>query len=130
MLRLGPIIVALTLLPAVLLAQGSERINAYRYILDIDAPEPLATTTLVVRDLSPYFLAGGGIRDPKSSRSMTVWGRLRRVITKTTLSLGAAWNPAHPGAPQVGLALRATFHDPHPVREAIGNPFLDELGLS
>jgi hypothetical protein len=146
MLRRGPIIVALALLPAVLVAQGPERINAYRYILDIDVPEPVAlvaldrapthvlrasapkplaatigtahdsggaTTTLVALDLSPYFLAGGGIRDLKSYRSMTAWGRLRRVITKTTLSLGAAWDPADPGAPQVGLALRATFHDPH-----------------
>jgi hypothetical protein len=142
----GPIILALTLLPVDLPAQAPGRINVYRYILDIDVPEPVAlialdrapahvlrasapkplaatigsahdsggaTTTLVAVDLSPYFLAGGGIRDLESYRSMTVWGRLRRVITKTTLSLGAAWDPADPGAPQVGLALRATFHDPH-----------------
>jgi hypothetical protein len=146
MSRSVPTLVALALWPAVLAAQGPERINVYRYILDIDVPEPAAlvaldrapahvlrasapkplaatvgsahdsggtTTTLVAVDLSPYFLVGGGIRDLRSYRSMTAWGRLRRVITKTTLSLGAAWDPADPDAPQVGLALRATFHDPH-----------------
>lgn len=145
-MRRGMLTVALALLPAVLIAQEPDRINVYRYILDIDVPEPAAlvaldraparvlrasapkplsatvgtahdsggaATTLVAIDLSPYFLAGGGVRSLRSYRSMTAWGRIRRVITKTTLSLGAAWDPADPGAPQVGLALRATFHDPH-----------------
>jgi hypothetical protein len=144
--RRGSIFVALALLPAVLVAQEPDRINIYRYILDIDVPEPaalvaldrapahvlrasapkplaatLATahdsggamTTVVALDVSPYFLAGGGVRSLPSYRSMNAWGRIRRVITKTTLSLGAAWDPADPDAPQVGLALRATFHDPH-----------------
>ena len=146
MWRRWPAIFALALLPVGVAAQGPERINVYRYILDIDVPEPAAlvaldrapahvlrasapkplvatvgtahdsggaTTTLVAVDLSPYFLAGGGIRDLRSYRSMTVGGRLRRVLTKTTLSLGAAWDPADSDAPQVGLALRATLHDPH-----------------
>src|SRR5688572_837228 len=115
MWRRWPVIFALALLPVGVAAQGPERINVYRYILDIDVPEPAAlvaldrapahvlrasapkplvatvgtahdsggaTTTLVALDLSPYFLAGGGIRDLKSYRSMTAWGRLRRVITK------------------------------------------------
>ncbi len=146
MSRRGILIVALALLPALVVAQEPHRINIYRYILDIDVPEPAAlvaldraparvlrasapkplaatvgtahdsggaTTTMIAVDVSPYFLAGGGIRSLGSYRSMTPWGRIRRVITKTTLSLGAAWDPADPGAPQVGLGLRATFHDPH-----------------
>jgi hypothetical protein len=140
-----PLLIALSLLPTAVVAQD-DRINVYRYILDIDVPEPAAlvaldraparvlrasapkplaaavgtahdsggaTTTLLAVDLSPYFLAGGGVRSLRSYRSMTAWGRIRRVITKTTLSLGAAWDPADPDAPQVALALRATFHDPH-----------------
>jgi hypothetical protein len=136
----------LLVLPRAAAAQEPDRINIYRYILDIDVPEPAAlvaleraparvlrasapkplaatlafahdsggsATTVVALDVSPYFLAGGGIRSLRSYRSMTAWGRIRRVITKTTLSLGAAWDPADPDAPQVGLALRATFHDPH-----------------
>jgi hypothetical protein len=137
---------ALAMMPAAVLAQQPDRVNIYRYILDIDVPEPAAlvalerapahvlrasapkplaaavafahdsgsaATTVVAVDFSPYFLAGGGIRSLRSYRSMTAWGRIRRVITKTTLSLGAAWDPADPDAPQVALALRATFHDPH-----------------
>ena len=133
-------------LPARPARAQDDRINIYRYILDVDVPEPAAlvaldlaparvlrasapkplaaavatahdsggaTTTMVAVDVSPYFLAGGGTRSLRSYRSMTAWGRIRRVITKTTLSLGAAWDPAEPDAPQVGLALRATFHDPH-----------------
>lgn len=129
-----------------MLAQQPDRVNIYRYILDIDVPEPAAlvaldrapahvlrasapkplaatvafahdsggaAATVVALDVSPYFLAGGGIRSLRSYRSMTAWGRIRRVITKTTLSLGAAWDPADADAPQVALALRATFHDPH-----------------
>ena len=127
-------------------AQQGGRINIYRYILDIDVPEPAAlvaldrapshvlrasapkplaaavgfahdsggaATTMVAVDFAPYFLAGGGIRELGSYRAMTAWGRIRRVITKATLSLGAAWDPADAGSPQVALALRTTFHDPH-----------------
>jgi hypothetical protein len=127
-------------------AQGPERINIYRFILDIDVPEPAALVAMdlapghVLRasapkpvaaslafaydsgsgatrsaalDFSPYFLLGGGIRRLESYRSMTLWGRLRRVITKTLLSLGAAWDPADPDSPRVALGLRSTFHDPH-----------------
>jgi hypothetical protein len=137
---------ALTAMPRAALAQAPDRVNIYRYILDIDVPEPAAlvalerapahvlrasapkplaatvafahdsggaTTTIAALDVSPYFLVGGGIRNLESYRSMTAWGRIRRVITKTTLSLAAAWDPADPDAPQVALALRATFHDPH-----------------
>jgi hypothetical protein len=133
-------------MPSDVLAQQPDRVNIYRYLLDIDVPEPAAlvaldrapahvlrasapkplaasvafahdsgggATTVVAVDVSPYFLVGGGIRSLRSYRSMTAWGRVRRVITKTTLSLGAAWDPADPDAPQVALALRATFHDPH-----------------
>lgn len=145
-MRRGLLTIALALLPTRVVGQEPDRINIYRYILDIDVPEPAAlvaldraparvlrasapkplaatvatahdsggaTTTLVAIDVSPYFLAGGGIRSLRSYRAMDAWGRIRRVLTKTTLSLGAAWDPADPGAPQVGLALRATFHDPH-----------------
>ena len=138
--------VALVASPDTSVAQDTGRINIYRYILDIDVPEPAAlvaldrapahvlrasapkplaatvafahdrggaATTMVAVDVSPYFLAGGGIRTLRSYRSMTAWGRIRRVITKATLGLGAAWDPADPGAPQVALALRTTFHDPH-----------------
>jgi hypothetical protein len=123
---------ALGAVPGGIVAQQPERLNIYRYILDIDVPEPAAlvalerapahvlrasapkplaatvsfahdsggaTATVVAVDVAPYFLAGGGIRSLQSYRSMTLWGRVRRVITKTTLSLGAAWDPADPDAP-------------------------------
>lgn len=146
MSRTGLAVLALGFLPCAAHAQQSDRINIYRYTLDIDVPEPAAlvaldrapahvlrasapkplaatvafahdsggaATTMVAVDISPYFLAGGGARSLRSYRSMTAWGRIRRVITKATLGLGAAWDPADPGAPQVALALRTTFHDPH-----------------
>jgi hypothetical protein len=124
----------------------SDRINVYRFVLDIDVPEPPALvalglapahvlrssspkplaaavsfaqdtagagTTSLVLDISPYFLAGGGLRSLSSYRSNSIAGRLRRVLTKTILSLGAAWDPADPGSPRIGLGLRSTFHDPH-----------------
>jgi hypothetical protein len=127
-------------------AQDSDRINIYRFILDIDVPEsaalvamglapahvlrasapkPLAaagsfafdtggaTTKSIALDVSPYFLIGGGIRSLRSYRTMTLWGRVRRVLTKTVVSLGAAGDPADPGGTRVGVALRSTFHDPH-----------------
>lgn len=132
--------------PGRLAGQASDRVNIYRFILDVDVPEPpalvamglapahvlrasapkplaaaagfafdtgSAATRSLVLDVSPYFLAGGGTRSLASYRSMTLWGRARRVITKTILSLGAAWDPADPGSPRVALALRSTFHDPH-----------------
>lgn len=132
--------------PHRLLGQEPDRINIYRFILDVDVPEPPAlvalglapahvlrasapkplaaslgisqdsagaATTSVVLDVSPYFLVGGGVRSLRSYRSMTLAGRLRRVLTKTILSLGAGWDPADPGAPRIALALRSTFHDPH-----------------
>jgi hypothetical protein len=94
-------------------------------VLRASAPKPLAAavgfaqdsggagSTIVALDFSPYFLAGGGIRSLASYRSMTAWGRIRRVLTKATLSLGAAWDPADPDAPQIAVGLRTTFHDPH-----------------
>jgi hypothetical protein len=132
--------------PANAPAQEGDRVNIYRYILDIDVPEPAAlvalglapahvlrasapkplaahlsfafdsggaTTKSAVLEVSPYYLAGGGIRSLRSYRTMTVWGRVRRVLTKTIVSLGAAGDPADPGATRFGLALRSTFHDPH-----------------
>ena len=42
MWRRWPAIFALALLPVGVAAQGPERINVYRYILDIDVPEPSA----------------------------------------------------------------------------------------
>ncbi|HEX6107338.1 MAG TPA: hypothetical protein VFZ26_17250 [Gemmatimonadales bacterium] len=132
--------------PAGAAAQADDRVNIYRYILDIDVPEPAAlvalglapahvlrasapkpiaahlsfafdsggaTTRSAVLEVSPYFLAGGGIRSLRSYRTMTLWGRVRRVLTKTIVSLGAAGDPADPGAARLGLALRSTFHDPH-----------------
>jgi hypothetical protein len=107
--------------PAALVAMD----RAPAHVLRASAPKPVAAsvgtahdsggaaTTLAALEFSPYWLLGGGIRSLRSYRSMSAWGRIRRVITKTTMSLGAAWDPADPKAPQVALALRATFHDPH-----------------
>lgn len=144
MLRI--VALASVLLAAPAAAQEPDRVNIYRFILDIDVPEPPAmvamglapahvlrasapkplaaaasfafdtgggATKSVVLDVSPYFLAGGGIRSLRSYRTMTFWGRVRRVLTKTVVSLGAASDPGDPGATRVGLALRSTFHDPH-----------------
>ena len=89
------------------------------------APKPLALNVLsafesageptpgVAIDVAPYFLAGGGARRLGSYRSMSLVGRLMRVVTKTLLSLGAARDPADSRSLLVGLGLRSTFHDPH-----------------
>lgn len=89
------------------------------------APKPLALNVLsafasggeptpgVAIDVAPYFLAGGGARRLGSYRSMSLAGRLMRVVAKTLLSLGAARDPADSRSLLVGLGLRSTFHDPH-----------------
>lgn len=141
---------------AALYAQAPERVSIYRFVLDMDVPEPPAlvamslapihvlrasapkplaasvfwshdsaggTTTGVALDLAPYFLFGGGIRTLSSYRSMSIKGRLLRVLTKTTLSLGAAVDPAERDATRLGIGLRSTFHDPH---DPIGSSRLPE----
>lgn len=146
MVRPASLVASMLLLSCPIQAQEPERINIYRFILDIDVPEPPALVALglapthalrasapkplaaglafaqdsagaatkaVVLDLSPYYLVGGGMRSLRSYRSMTFAGRVRRVLTKTILSLGAAWDPVDPGAPRIALSLRSTFHDPH-----------------
>jgi hypothetical protein len=62
--RLGPAaLVGLVLLPVVLSAQEPDRINIYRFILDVDVPEPAAFVALdrasahVLRASAPKPLA-------------------------------------------------------------------------
>ena len=95
------------------------------HVLRAAAPKPLTLNVLdafesgsdptpgVAIDVAPYFLAGGGRRRLGSYRSMSLAGRLMRVVTKTLLSLGAARDPADSRSLLVGLGLRSTFHDPH-----------------
>jgi hypothetical protein len=94
-------------------------------VLRGSAPKPVAASVLarlgsrddatsgVALDIAPYFLAGGGIRSLSSYRSNSIEGRLKRVITKTVLSLGAVRDAVEPGSPRISMALRGTFHDPH-----------------
>ncbi len=103
------------------------------------APRPTGVTALAaVRgaetvyagaiDLTPYFELGGGIRDLASYRSRSLGGRLLRVLTKTIVSVGAARSSADPGATELGLGLRATWHDPH---DAVLNlPFAEEVAAA
>jgi hypothetical protein len=117
--------------PAALVGLGL----APSHVLRASAPKPISATLalahdtassgtpVVALDISPYFLFGGGQRSLQSYRKMNVGGRLMRVLTKTLLSLGAAWDPADPGAPRVALGLRTTFHDPH---DPIGGSRLPE----
>jgi hypothetical protein len=88
------------------------------------APKPAAFSLQLARiggsaveavalDVTPYFLLGGGVRSLTSYRSMSVGGRLLRVLTKTIVSFGAAYAGDDPRALALGLAIRSTFHDPH-----------------
>ena len=97
------------------------------HVLPASAPKPVALSVLetissgarmsggVAIDFAPYFLAGGGARSLTSYRSMSIAGRLARVLTKTLFSVSAARDPAAPSASFVGLGIRSTFHDPHDV---------------
>jgi hypothetical protein len=94
-------------------------------VLRGSAPKPVAASVLarlgsgddatsgVALDVAPYFLAGGGGRSLSSYRSNSIEGRLKRVLTKTILSLGAVRDAVEPGSPRISVALRGTFHDPH-----------------
>lgn len=98
---------------------------ATSHVLRGSAPKPIAASVVhrwsgtanrstgVALDIVPYFLVGGGERRLADYRSMTVGGRLKRVVTKTALSIAAISDPADPGALLGGLAIRTTFHDPH-----------------
>ena len=95
------------------------------HVLRAAAPKPLSLNVLdvfvsggdpspgVAIDIAPYFLAGGGARRLGSYRSMSLAGRLMRVLTKTLLSVGAARDPADAASLVVGFGVRSTFHDPH-----------------
>jgi hypothetical protein len=72
-----------------------------------------ADVTALAVDVSPYFLLGGGVRTLASYRSMTVRGRLMRVLTKTIVSLGAARSVSDPSATTLAVGIRSTAHDPH-----------------
>ncbi|HEV8149856.1 MAG TPA: hypothetical protein VGP61_06685 [Gemmatimonadales bacterium] len=54
---------------------------------------------------------------------MSVAGRLKRVVTKTALSIAAFADPDAPGALLAGVGIRTTFHDPH---DPIGTTRLPE----
>lgn len=92
-------------------------------VLKGSAPKPITLTTLISTngpvsrvigiDCVPYFLAGGGIRNLKSYRSNSIAGRLTRVLTKTSLSVASGGEFGGGGHSRLGLAIRATFHDPH-----------------
>lgn len=64
-------------------------------------------------DVSPYFLAGGGVRELRSYRGNSVGARLLRVLTKTVLSVGGARSEDDPEATTLAIAVRSTLHDPH-----------------
>jgi hypothetical protein len=99
------------------------------------APKPISLSTvgemhpdgldpIVSLDFAPYFLLGGGIRDLASYRANSLAGRLTRVLTKTTLSLAVR---SRGSGSTLGLAIRATFHDPH---DAVLNSALPESAMA
>lgn len=89
------------------------------------APKPLALSAAVLTrgsspalagaalDVSPYFLVGGGARSLCSYRDNSVAGRMKRVGTKTIISVGVLPLRGGSGAMRFGAAVRATLHDPH-----------------
>jgi hypothetical protein len=95
------------------------------HVLRGSSPKPIAASVIhrwagtasrstgVALDIVPYFLVGGGERRLADYRSMSVGGRLKRVVTKTSVSVAAISDPGDPGSLLGGLALRTTFHDPH-----------------
>jgi len=98
---------------------------ATSHVLRGSAPKPIAASLIhrwagtgsrstgLALDIVPYFLVGGGERRLADYRAMTVGGRLKRVVTKTSLSVAAISDPADPASLLGGLAIRTTFHDPH-----------------
>jgi len=95
------------------------------HVLRGSAPKPITVAIIdafpggnqpapgVALDVAPYFLAGGGVRRVTRWRSMSLGGRLTRVLAKTILSVGAVRDPGDAGSALVGLALRSAVHDPH-----------------
>jgi hypothetical protein len=89
------------------------------------APKPLAISVAsVVRDgedavtgaaidVSPYFLVGGGARTLCSYRDNSVAGRMKRVGTKTIVSVGMLPLGGLSDAVRFAVGVRATMHDPH-----------------
>jgi len=89
------------------------------------APKPLALSLATVSrgggdarpaaalDFSPYHLAGGGARSTCGYRDNSLAGRLKRVGTKTILSVGVQPQRGTGDLLRVGMAVRATLHDPH-----------------
>ena len=148
---LGMSLVAGTAASAV--SQRATKIDVYRFIIGVDVPEPPALVVMgiapahVLRgaapkpiaagvaavaggpaaaiDVSPFFLAGGGHLRLDRWRSMSLGGRLRRVLAKTILSLAAT--PARGDSSALfGIALRSTIHDPHDPTLSSSVP--DDLG--
>lgn len=88
-------------------------------------PKPVAASLLhhsmpeggwmagIALDASPYYLLDGGRRTLASYRRMSVTGRLVRVLTKTTVSVGAMVPPGAEVGLRPAVAIRSTFHDPH-----------------
>ncbi len=98
---------------------------ATSHVLRGSAPKPIAASVVhrwagtgnrsagVALDIVPYFLGGGGERRLADYRATTIGGRLKRVVTKTSLSVAAISDPADRASLLGGLAVRTTFHDPH-----------------
>jgi hypothetical protein len=89
------------------------------------SPKPLALSVVsVVRDgnaavtgaaidVSPYFLVGGGARTLCSYRESSIAGRMKRVGTKTIVSVGVLPLGGFTDAVRFAVGVRATMHDPH-----------------
>jgi hypothetical protein len=107
----SPALVALDAAPSQVLRGSAPKPVTASVLARLDGGDN--ATSGVALDVAPYFLAGGGVRSLSSYRSNSIEGRLKRVITKAVLSLGAVRDAVDPGSPRIGVALRATFHDPH-----------------
>lgn len=104
------------------------------------APKPLAVNILIsnpVRgetspaaslDFAPYYLLGGGQRRLESYRSLSLAGRLMRVLTKTIFSIGMV--PRGGSTTTLAIGARSTLHDPHDPITATSLPERTSQALS
>jgi hypothetical protein len=80
------------------------------------ASQGRTTSRAVAIDATANYLLGLGSRDLARYRANSLMGRIRRVLTKTSLGLAAARTTDDLAAVSgwdLGVAVRATFHDPH-----------------
>lgn len=117
----SPALVALDLAPTHAFRATSPKPIGADLLVELD--EDGEALPVVAVQVSPYFLAGGGIRPLEAWRSGSLAGRLMRVLAKSVISVGGARDPLGTGGLRTAVALRSTLHDTH---DPIGNTRLPE----